>query len=168
MQISFGMQNIQKTGSIFGTQQSEKMVALGINGNDLEQPTDSLDTLVDFLEKFNRYNFPVSIKRMAKDFKMAYNNLKLLQTEFNSEQKRTGNKARLKIVEKQLNSVGKKTENLFNQMKNEYMAWYNKEVPAHEKIQVGAYNYYYTAKVYTWFKSNTYDYSKGEVVSAGN
>lgn len=163
MQISFGVQNVEQLAN---AQKVKGMVAVdGLRPNEAWLPTDSIEDLTDYLKKYNKYNFPQQLRDLAQNLGVAYNKVKLLQAEFNLMQKTDKvNDIKLKSIERQLHLFGKKTEGLFNQLKEGYISWYDKNVPEKEKIQIWNYNYYWTAKIYNWFKDHAYNYSKGDIV----
>lgn len=153
-----------------GQIQNDKLVAIGgAEGGSRFDP--SIAEFTTFMINLDTWGFPEAIKDSAYQLHKTNRIFKVTKAQFKltEEQKRLGaiNEADFKKAQDKFDAANKKTGKLFAQVKGEYLAWFDKNMPNKEIKLFNCYSKTEVAMInlYQWFKAHTYDLAKAGVVS---
>lgn len=148
--------------------QNEKLVAIGAEYHEFNP---SIKDFTTWMINLDTWDFPETIKDLAYALHKADRIFKVIKTQFKLAEEKRRLKAlsenEFKKFQGKFDSANNKAGELFARVKNEYLAWVDKNIPENIKK---AWFHSSQAEVnmvslYNWFKAHTYDLAKAEVVS---
>jgi|GEM_PF-4427841 len=148
--------------------QNEKLVAIG--GAEHNEFNPSIKDFTIWMIDLDTWGFPETIKDLAYALHKADRIFKVVKTQFKLAEEKRRLKAmsenEFKKIQDKFDCANDKVGRLFAQVKSDYIAWVDKNIPENIKK---AWFHFSKAEVnmvslYNWFKVHTYDLAKAEVI----